>query len=339
MGVGHIRERTRVGEGVDTIVIMNERAGTENPAVTPRAVRDAFVRAGADVAVDVQRPEGMPAALRAAARGGPRAIIVGGGDGSVRTAASILAGSDIALGVLPLGTLNHFAKDLGMPEALEPAVAALVAGEARWIDVGEINGEIFINNCSIGSYAEAVRRRDRLRAVQGLGKWRAMAQASWQVFRRLRRLRLRVTLDGAAPRLIRTPLVVVGNNRYTGHLLNRSLRERLDEGRLWFYAMHAHRRLAVARMIVASLFHRLDEVAHLETQAVQELVIEGLDGPLQVAADGELLDATGPLRFRIRPRALRVLFPARTGQAGASAVLGAGSRSETANPVAPEGRR
>src|SRR5690606_10208238 len=144
----------------------------------------------------------------------PQALIVGGGDGSVSTAAQCLAGTGIALGVLPLGTLNHFARDLGLPLDWREAVEALAQAECRAIDVAEVNGRVFVNNCSIGAYAEAVRKRDALRSMHGTGKWWAMALATLAVFRRLRRIRIRVTAGGVA-RPLRTPFVVVSNNQYT----------------------------------------------------------------------------------------------------------------------------
>src|SRR5690606_38017273 len=112
---------------------------------------------------------------------------------------------------------------------------------------------VFINNCSIGAYAEAVRRRDALRERRSLGKWRAMALACWQTFRRLHRIRFILTTDGARPGTVRSPLLVVANNRYSGHALDRSLRERLDEGRLWLYTAHVHRHLAALRLLWQSI--------------------------------------------------------------------------------------
>src|ERR1700688_3057648 len=91
------------------------------------------------------------------------AIVVGGGDGSVRTVASVLAGSDVPLGIIPLGTLNHFARDLRIPVFADRAVAVIASGEQRYVDVGEINGKIFINNSSIGIYPYLVLERERSR--------------------------------------------------------------------------------------------------------------------------------------------------------------------------------
>jgi diacylglycerol kinase family enzyme len=265
--------------------------------------------------------------IRSGLAGHPDAVIVGGGDGTVRTAAGALAGSDTPLGVLPMGTWNHFAKDLQIPVDGAKAVAALAGGVARDVDLGEVNGHVFINNCSIGAYAAAVRRRDALRG-RGLGKWGAMARASLDELRQLRRLRLKIATRAARvvpgeadwsqgktalvpSRLVRTPMVVVGNNRYSGHLLNQHLRPRLDAGELWLYTVRAHRQFAVLRMMLQSCLRRLDDVAALEAEPAREIVIESDSGRLPVAADGEIIEVSPPLHFRIWPAALRVLVPAR----------------------------
>jgi diacylglycerol kinase family enzyme len=176
------------------------------------------------------------------------------------------------------------------------------------VDVAEVNGRIFINNCSLGSYAEAVRRRDRLRRARGFGKWRAMMLASWGVFRELRRLRLHIETPDRTVAL-RTPFVLVANNRYTGHVLSSSLRPQLNEGRLWLYTTRAHRHLALIRLMWQSLTRRIDAADELEVHSLTEAKISILHGTLPVAADGEILDVQPPLHFRIRPAALLVLAP------------------------------
>lgn len=300
------------------IVILNQKAGAAGApgetAASAEALQAAFARAGIRAEVHTGEPGALESILRAAIATAPDAIVVGGGDGTVRAAAAALAGSGIALGVLPLGTLNHFAKDLGLPEDLDAAVAALASAPACAVDVGEVNGHVFINNCSLGSYAEAVRRRDALRAREGIGKWRAMARAVFQTFLRLRRIRLRVAVDGEHARALRVPFVFVANNRYSGHLLDKSLRERLDEGRLWLYVAHAHRHLTIVRMFWQALRRRIDATDRLEARPAREIVMETGPGLLPAAADGELIELRSPLRFRIRAGALRVLapLPART---------------------------
>ncbi len=317
------------------IVILNEQAGKPGkPAAGagPEEIRAGFAQAGIEVDLRLPAADRLADTVRAAGAERPDAIIIGGGDGTVRCAAEALAGTGVTLGVLPLGTLNHFAKDLRMPAKPADAIALLAAGATREVDVGEVNGHVFINNCSLGAYAEAVRRRDRLREKRGLGKWWAMIRASFDEFRRLRRLRLKVervapnalqgghtptSALGAARSLhtVRTPIVVVGNNRYSGHLFSQNLRPRLDAGELWLYTVHARRHLAVLRMMLQSLVGGLDEADHLDAEAATEITIES-DSPVPIAADGEVLPLSPPFHFRIRPGALRVIVPAAAGEVG-----------------------
>ncbi len=122
-------------------------------------------------------------ALAEAKRGEADAIVVGGGDGSIRAVAGVLADSDVPLGVVPLGTLNHFAKDLGIPLPVEDAAATIAAGRTRVVDLAEVNGETFINNSSIGIYPYMVIDRERRRAQHKLAKWMAMVPAFFRMLR------------------------------------------------------------------------------------------------------------------------------------------------------------
>ena len=293
------------------ILILNASAGSldsEKDAATPAAIAACFRETGVPVECHAPGPDQLEATLLAAVRQRPDAIFIGGGDGSVSIAAHHLAGSDIPLGVLPLGTLNHFAHDLGVPSGWREAVAALAHGTPRSVDLGEVNGRTFINNCSIGSYADAVRKRDALRRLRGFGKWWAMTVATIAVFRRLRRIRLKIqTSETTFP--LRTPFLVVANNRYSGHVLDRNLRARLDEGQLWIYTTRAKRHGDILRFAWQSLLRKIDDVDGLEKSAVTEAVVDYEYGQLPVALDGELVELRAPLRFRARPGALRVLAP------------------------------
>lgn len=299
-------------ETLSATLILNHEAGSlnqGNDAVAPTDVAQALRDCGFLVRVERVAPGALRQTIETAVARRPEAVLVGGGDGTISTAARCLVGTGIPLGVLPLGTLNHFARDLGLPGDWKAAVAALRTSERRTVDVAEVNGRIFINNCSLGSYPEAVRRRDALRRQHGHGKAKAMLLASIAVFRRLRRLRVRIDLPDSSL-VLRTPFVLIGNNRYCGHILDETLRPRLDEGRLWIYTTRAKGRLALLRLAWQSFTRHIDEADALEAHAVTNATITSTDGrPLPIAADGELLELTAPLSFRSRPGALTVLAP------------------------------
>lgn len=297
---------------MNPLLVLNESAGSlngEHDAVSAADVVTACAAAGINVTLRPALPGELVSTLQSAVRERPDAILVGGGDGSISAAAGCLVDTGIPLGVLPLGTLNHFARDLGLPVAWIEAIACLAKAPRRAVDVGEVNGRIFINNCSLGSYPEAVRQRDALRRRNDIGKWIAMAWATLLVFRRLRRLRLQIEMPAESVAL-RTPFVFIGNNRYSGHLMDGSLRPRLDGGKLWIYTTRAHRRLTLLRLAWQAFRRRIDAAEALEIRDVTEAMITGATGTsLPIAADGELLELRPPFRFRVRPRALMVLAP------------------------------
>ena len=246
--------------------------------------------------------------LHRAERGEIDAVVVGGGDGTIRTVAGVLAGTGVPLGVLPLGTLNHFAKDLGIPQELDAAAAVIAAATARAVDVAEVNGAIFINNSSIGIYPYMVLDRERRRATEGRQKWTAMILAFMRVLRHFPRRRLRVSAEGWT-HPYRTPCLFIGNNQYSIELFALGKRERLDGGELWLYIVKQRRPLAFLWLALRAAFGRLHQAEDLEMLQVRAAEIRAGASRLPVALDGEVETLRPPLRYRARPGALRVLAP------------------------------
>jgi diacylglycerol kinase family enzyme len=246
------------------------------------------------------------AAMGQAKRGEIDAVVVGGGDGSIRTVASVLAGSGVPLGVLPFGTLNHFAKDLGLPLHVEAAAGTIAAGQVRVVDLAEVNGETFINNSSIGIYPYMVIDRERRRANHRIAKWMAMAPAFFRMLRHFPRRRLRIAAEGfAIP--YRTPCLFVGNNEYGMELFTFGRRKHLDRGELWFYVVKPRNPLEFFWMVCRLCFGHIDQARDLDTFRLREAEIGARTSRLPVALDGEVKILHTPLNYRIRPRALHVL--------------------------------
>jgi diacylglycerol kinase family enzyme len=296
-------------------VLLNPRSGKQN-ATPARQVADAFRAAGADV--DIRLVEG-PAIAREAAdavRRGSRVVVAAGGDGTVSGAAGALAGTDAALGVLPLGTLNHFAKDLGIPTDLGEAARVIVAGRARRVDVGEVNGRLFVNNASIGMYARLVAERAAMQRI-GRGKWLAHGLATLRVFREYRRLRVDVRGgkgeggkgEGRGSEVVRTPFVFVGNNEYQLSGLELGGRKTLDSGRLHVCMAPGMSRGGVARLIIAAVFGDICTVEGFESFTSADVSLDAGVARLVASIDGEAVSIDNPLACRIRPGALRVLVP------------------------------
>ena len=237
------------------------------------------------------------------------AVVIGGGDGSVRTLAGLLAETDIPLGVLPLGTLNHFAKDLGIPLDIDAAAATIAAGHTRLVDLGEVNDETFVNTSSIGIYPYMVVDRERRRRAGPKGtKWVAMVPAFFRMLRQFPRRRLHIAAGGLA-RPYRTPCLFVGNNEYSTELFALGRRTHLDKGALWFYVVKPRNPLEFFWMVCRLCFGRLDQARDLDTFELGAAEINAKTSRLPVALDGDVITMPSPLRYRSRPRALRVIVP------------------------------
>jgi diacylglycerol kinase family enzyme len=290
-------------------VIVNSRSGPGRTARDLAQLKDHFRAAGAQPEIELARSGAEIVELATkASKQAPARIVAGGGDGTMNAVASVLAGTGIALGVLPLGTLNHFAKDLGIP--LDPARAARVAvqGKIASIDVGEVNGRIFLNNSSIGLYPAMVLQREKQRRRLGRSKWHAMFWAALNVLRAHPTLNLRLKLDGIEHHR-RTPFVFIGNNVYIMEGFNIGARERLDAGVLSYYLTQRGGRGRFVMLALRALLGRLHQGSDFEAGTTRELRIDSRHRRLLVATDGEIEVLELPLDYRIRPGALRVVRP------------------------------
>jgi diacylglycerol kinase family enzyme len=293
------------------VVLLNPASGVAATQDRSARVRQSFAAAGADARiVELRSGAEAPDAARSAIAQGASAVVAGGGDGTVSSVASVLVGSETPLGVLPLGTLNHFAKDAGIPQDLEAAVAVVVAAHVVSVDVGEVNGRTFVNNSSIGVYPDIVVEREKLRQ-QGYRKWTAFALASTRILRRYRGLVVRLATPDTAVRT-RTTFLFVGNNVYETEGLNLGARARLDGGQLAAYlAPRVHTR-DLPKLLVLALAGRASGHQQLETFITDGLHVHTPGRRrLRVAIDGEVTVMARPLQYRIRPKSLRVIVPAR----------------------------
>jgi diacylglycerol kinase family enzyme len=255
--------------------------------------------------------EEMIATARRALENGARMVAAGGGDGTINAVASVMVGSGVPFGVLPLGTLNHFAKDLGIPLDLDEAVRNLATGVPRQVDVGEVNGRIFLNNSSLGLYPDIVRDREKQQRRLGRGKWPAALWATVAALRRFPFLSMRLAVNGKTLAR-RTPFVFIGNNRYKMEGLAIGERDHLDDGLLSLYVAQRPTRLGLLRFAFDALRGKLGSERDFDVLESSGFEIETHHRHLHVATDGEVTRMTPPLRYRVRPGALTVLVPAAT---------------------------
>ena len=293
---------------------MNAGAGSIGQAHAQEraaAIKEAFRAAGVEVELHACPGARLTAVAHAAARSGVDAVVAAGGDGTVSAVASALVGGDVPMAVLPLGTLNHFARDLGMPTDLTEAARAIAAGNLDRVDAGEVNGRTFVNNSSIGLYPLVVKARDAEQKATGHGKWRAMLTAAWRVLRRFPLLAVLVRTETGSV-VTRTPFVFIGNNAYQVRPLALGQRTALDGGKLSLYVMRCQSRLKMFWLSLRAIFQRTESIEELEVQQVEEVEIKLHRARVKVACDGEVLTLSSPLRYVIRAGALPVLRPPAT---------------------------
>lgn len=266
--------------------------------------------AGAGLAARIRIVDGaaIGESAGAAAREEAPLVVVAGGDGSVSAAAGALAGTGTALAILPLGTRNHFARDLRIPLDLAEAASLAASGRRRRVDLAEVNGRLFVNNSAIGLYPLMVIDRDRQRRRLGRGKRLAMVVASLRTLARFGHYRLALTANDREA-MIDTPLLFVGNNDYRLDLAAPGRRDSLDDGRLSVFVMRSKTRrgflAASARALVGR--SRPDDMVRLDD--VERLIVASRRRSLAVALDGEVVRLEPPLRYRVRKRALAVVAP------------------------------
>ncbi len=237
----------------------------------------------------------------AIASGAPAFLAVAGGDGTIRCAAGVVADTDLPLLPIPAGTRNHFAKEVGIPTLEDAGRAA--AGEVRRIDVGEVNGEVFVNNANVGAYPRIVREREV--HEKRFSKQTATVVAAWNQVRNLHKFN--VTVDGGETH--RAWMVFIGNGKYGSSLLDMSARETLDGGILDVRILRADGKLARLRVAAAIATGRMSSSPMTMIDEVSEVELGFDRAKVDVALDGEIIPLSTPLRFRCRPKALRVLTP------------------------------
>ena len=287
-------------------VIINERSGAAARPDAGPEIQRLFEQHGTLVRLERLRDPGDLAARarQAASRGD--VIVAAGGDGTVSAIAAVAVATGAAIGVLPMGTLNHFAKDVGLPQELEPAVETIVTSRVRALDVGEVNGRIFVNNSSVGLYPRMVWERDAEQR-RGRRKWSAFGIALLKTWRNYRLIDARLDVN-ESPTSVRTPFIFVGNNKYTAEGFRLGGRSRLDEGRLSVFVAPECGRVEILSLPFRAIAGRLRTDAAPFVEFLAETVTVGVTHRrTSVALDGELVNLPSPLVYRIRPHALSVL--------------------------------
>lgn len=286
--------------------IVNRTAGSANDAIA--ALREA---GGFDV-IEADADE-VGTIVRSAIAAGHRRIAVAGGDGTIGAAAAELVGSSVELAIVPGGTLNHFARDHGVPDDATEAVALARAGTARGVDVAKVNDRVFLNTSSVGAYTAFVRTRDRIEGTWGYTV--ASVIAAVRTWFTMHRFAVEVTgPDG--PHLFRTPLLFVGVGER--ELRAPALGGRVSDGArgLHVLVVRGRTRGAVLALALGAAIRGLRGIPapHLESVILDRCVVT-LRRRALLATDGEIVPLESPFTYELLRDAIHLVQP-EVGEAG-----------------------
>jgi diacylglycerol kinase family enzyme len=234
-------------------------------------------------------------------------VAAAGGDGTVSTVAAAVARAGNTLAIIPTGTLNHFARDAGIPTGIDEAIEVILSGRERVFDLGVVNGHVFLNNVSLGSYPRMVHERDGLEQngrSRPLATTIAVARTWWH----LRKLTAELSMDGR-PLIRRSPFIVVGNGSYVLSGLSLGRREEISDGRLSLYVAPSTGRVGALSLPFRALAGRLERYERFETFRAERITATFRHSHIETGIDGEVRVLESPLNFEVRRGALRVLVP------------------------------
>ncbi|PBC06121.1 diacylglycerol kinase family protein [Mesorhizobium sp. WSM3860] len=301
--------------------VLNKDGGTlrttDVPAFADR-VRELLEGAGHSVQIDIVAGSEIATALeKAIARRNVDVLLAGGGDGTVSTAASLLMNKKKALAILPAGTMNLFARSLGIPQTLEAALKAFTEGEVRSVDMATANGRPFVHQFSIGMHARMVQLREKMDFGSRLGKMQASVRAAWATIKNPHTLKVTLTI-GKTDIITRATGIGISNNLFgEGHL---PYADNPAGGVLGIYVSVARRRRDLVKLLLAMLRGRWRQSEHVEIHQADKAVLKIHSSPAKFKAvmDGELVKLERETTVEIHPATLNVLVPRSSAQAKAA---------------------
>ncbi|MBL8278353.1 MAG: diacylglycerol kinase [Pelomonas sp.] len=238
-------------------------------------------------------------------------VVAAGGDGTINGVAQAVLGSGCRFGVLPRGTFNYFARTHGIPTELPDALHVLLHESAEAVQVGQVNGRVFLVNASLGLYAKSLEDREGWKQQFGRSRLVALASGVWTILRGHRSLRLTAELPERSW-TARTPTLFVGNNALQMEQVGLPQAGAIDGGCLAGVMLKPVGRWSLLALLARGAFGRLneaDEVVHFSFRTVTVDVRAGGIRRIKVATDGELVTMTMPLRFEVAPHPLLLIRP------------------------------
>lgn len=235
-------------------------------------------------------------------------FLIAGGDGTIHAAVQKLVDTDIPIAILPVGTFNHFAKELNLINDLAHTFKLIALQHIRQVDVGEVNGQIFINNSSIGFYSHVLKLKEKYQDYFAQNKFLKIIFTAFNIFNVIPIYQLKINIEGEEM-MIDTCLVFIGNNYYHLDLTNMGNRAELTGGQLSVYLLKCKSRWQMIRCIFAKIFNTAAKEKYLFETATNHLTIASQSKYINIIVDGELIKLKSPLNYIIHPKKLSVIVP------------------------------
>jgi len=287
-------------------LFLNPTSGARFPAAEKSALETVANEAGLDV-VRIGRGVDVSATIREQMRQGRKLFVAAGGDGTISSVVQALVNSEAVLGVVPLGTYNHFARDLGVPLDWREALDVALTGTVRQVDAGRVNDRFFVNNVSIGLYPELVARREE--RGRDYPRWKARLHAGYATLRKYPHVTLAIETEYRRE-VIRTHVFLVSNNSYDLSRIGvEAPRSTLEEGRLSVYWLPHIPRIALMRFMAHYLAGRVRNAPGFRSFRTTHLKVQSAKKRVSLGIDGEVFVRTPPLVITIVPKSLLVKVP------------------------------
>ena len=290
-------------------VIMNRESGADDKAALTTEIETAFTAHGWQVEFVLAGRHDLRSRTQQTVAQAPGAIVVAGGDGTVNTVAAACVEAKRPLGLVPAGTFNYVSRNLGVPTEVSQAVSVIVNGWVRQVDIGEINGRIFLNNAGIGLYAQMLERREQDKRRFGRRRMVAFFSGMRCLLSSHPLYAVELVADGETARHLTTTLFF-GCNALQLADFNVSAAECLRHQKLAVLLLKLHSRWEVTVAACAALMGRLDEAYTTQAFCASTVRVQTRRRALKVAIDGEIVLLRSPLDVTLHPGALQVFAPA-----------------------------
>ena len=296
-------------------VVINPGSGEHDAAQTQQLLARIFEEAGRPASF--ARITGSSMLVRACEQAANDAsrqggiLVIAGGDGSINTAAQAALHHGCPLAVIPQGTFNYLAREHGIPLDAQAAARALLKARAQPVQVGLVNGEVFLVNASLGLYPQLLQDREAFKSRLGRRRWVAVLAGLVTLFQWRRKLLLEVELDGRRS-MLTTSTLFVGNNRLQVERvgLEEEVTGRMGGGRLVGVAIRPIGMAAMVGLVLRGALGRLGDADQVESISFHELRVKVAGHRrVKIATDGEVQRMAPPLRFSVAREPLRLMLP------------------------------